>query len=587
MTGSRLFDRLRYPRLLFGSVLAFATIVLFLISRGKWSDAIIDSGREWIVPDALSRGELLYRDVVYWFGPWTPYFHAAFFRALGSGFATLVVAGVVASLAILALLHAALRRVTGRTEAAFWTALAIPALVFMPNAGGSILGMGYRIWHAAGFALAAIVLAARPIPNRRLTLPRAAAIGGLCALAGLCRTEWGAVSLLAVLFALTLRSWSSYDGVREGGRIVAVAIAGFAATIGAFCLAAGRDAVLTDGHVLLTNLPEETRQFAIAFSGLRSWRSGLAEMVYSSAMWLGVFLVVFLAATRTRDPVALRRNGLTALSLLAVLGCSAALGGAGAGVVFSAAPAVCLAGVVAGIRLDRGPRAAAIGACGLAGFLLSYRRPFHITDSAYVGPPILFALVCAAGLAHVAIVRQRVAPARRRLRRFFVAALAAVTALGFVLRAVGYAGDERVPVPGTSAMLSARPELARELVTLSGALERATPAAGRLVVFPEGELLNFLSRRRNPIRHKLYIPGYLTGENEGRILDELRLEPPDAVVVWSRPAGEYGRTSFGADYGRRIWKWIREGYPPLAVPVPRPRAEAFVGVRRLPARAGP
>ena len=54
-----------------------ATAALFLVSRGLWSDPLIDSGREWIVPDALARGELLYRDVAYWFGPFTPYWHAA------------------------------------------------------------------------------------------------------------------------------------------------------------------------------------------------------------------------------------------------------------------------------------------------------------------------------------------------------------------------------------------------------------------------------------------------------------------------------------------------------------------------------
>jgi hypothetical protein len=47
------------------ALLLAGSIGLFLLSRGKWSDPLIDSGREWIVPDALARGDLLYRDVVY------------------------------------------------------------------------------------------------------------------------------------------------------------------------------------------------------------------------------------------------------------------------------------------------------------------------------------------------------------------------------------------------------------------------------------------------------------------------------------------------------------------------------------------
>jgi hypothetical protein len=53
------------------------TAGLWIVSRGKWSEAIIDSGTEWIYADALARGEMLYGDVLYWFGPFTPYFQAA------------------------------------------------------------------------------------------------------------------------------------------------------------------------------------------------------------------------------------------------------------------------------------------------------------------------------------------------------------------------------------------------------------------------------------------------------------------------------------------------------------------------------
>ena len=152
---------------------AAATAGLWIVSRGKWSDAIIDSGREWIVPDALSRGELLYRDVVYWFGPFTPYFQAAFFRAFGSGFGTLVLSGAVASCGTIAALFLAARRVTGRAEAAWAAALAVPVFVFMPNAGGPLLGMGYRIWQAATFGLLAIAVACRRPHLRGTAAPSA------------------------------------------------------------------------------------------------------------------------------------------------------------------------------------------------------------------------------------------------------------------------------------------------------------------------------------------------------------------------------------------------------------------------------
>ena len=179
-----------------------ATIVLFLVSRGKWSDPIIDSGREWIVPDALSRGELLYRDVVYWFGPFTPYWHALFFRLAGSSFGTLVLAGIVSSAAILACLRLALLRITDARQANAWTAVAIPWLVFMPDAGGAILGMGFRMWHAAGFGLLALTLLILRPGSAALDFGAGLAAGA----AGLCRTEWGVAVLVAALVGVGLRS---------------------------------------------------------------------------------------------------------------------------------------------------------------------------------------------------------------------------------------------------------------------------------------------------------------------------------------------------------------------------------------------
>src|SRR6185503_8223276 len=110
--------RRRVAPAVFLAVTLAATAGLWTVSRGKWSDAIVDSGREWIVPDALARGDLLYRDVVFWFGPLTPYAHAAFFRIFGSSFVTLALAGALAGLAALFVLNRALRLVTDRRTAA-------------------------------------------------------------------------------------------------------------------------------------------------------------------------------------------------------------------------------------------------------------------------------------------------------------------------------------------------------------------------------------------------------------------------------------------------------------------------------------
>jgi hypothetical protein len=540
------------------AALALASVGLFIVSRGRWSDAIIDSGREWIVPDALARGDLLYRDVVYWFGPFTPYLHAGFFRLFGSSYATLVLAGIVGSIGVLGALYFALRSVAGRREAALWTSLAVPALIFMPNAGGSILGMGYRIWHAAAFSVAAIGLAARPGEDRRPIL-RAIGVGSLCALAGLCRTEWGLVAGAASFCAFLLRERSAR--ARLSGALAAGAafLVLFGGTLAAFVAAAGRKPVLEDGHVLLTGLPPETRAFLVAFSGVRDWRSGVLEMLYSTATWAGALLLLqILAIGRGDRPRVLRKLPLMA-SVFVLLAVCAALGGAGGAVLFSAAPLVCAAAAVLAL-VSPTPSSAGLLGFGIAGVLSSYRRPFHIGDSAYVGPPLLFALICAAGLVQRLLDREKNPGTRQRFRSLSSVAALLLVVFAFAGRVLQYAGDERIPIPGTQGMLSARPELVARFETLVRSIRRESASGEGLVAFPEGEILNYLADRPNPIRHKLYIPGYLTNENENDVVAEFDRSRPRVIIVLDRPTGEYGSSAFGETYGNRIRKWIESNY---------------------------
>ena len=556
---------------------AALTGVLWIVSRGKWSDALIDSGREWIVPDALAKGALLYRDVVYWFGPLTPYLQAGVFRIAGSGFPALVLAGAATTVACFLLLAAARRRVAGKSEALLWAVLAVPALFFMPNAGGSFLGMGYRIWQAGAFALAAALAACRADAGRPAL--RGALAGALAGLSGLCRTEWGVAALVAVLLAIGRGRSNARPGIRA-----AAAIAGYIVVFGGgilvFVVAAGPQAVLRDGHVLFGALPEETRAFLVAFSGVHDWRRGVLQLLYSTAMWAGAaVLVETLAAGR---PTRVRLGVL--FGLLAFLLAAGLAGGAAGAVVWSAAPAVSAAALVLGLLRHRGPRSAALSAFGLLGLVLSYRRPFHIGDSAYTGPPLLFGFLSAAALLSWRVARLRGGRTRRRTRAAFAGALAGAAAIAFLARIAFYSRWEGEPIPGTGGFLTAPAAVAREITGVALSVRRQTPAGGGLVVFPEGELLNLLSGRDNPIRHRLYLPGYLTDSNEPEVVGELERAKPAAVVLWLRPTSEYRRGLFGEDYGRQIRDWIGRNYDleayraPGAPPRTNPRF--LVGIRR-------
>jgi hypothetical protein len=554
------------------AAVAVATAALFLVSRGRWCDPIIDGGREWLLAQGLSRGKLLYRDVHYWAGPVTIYFQAAFFRIFGATFSTLALAGSVISFSLLAAFWFALRRVSGRLEAALWTALAVPAVVFMPNGGGVLVGMSYR--GAAAFGLSAL---ATLVARRRPSSGRLLAAGALTGLSGLCRTEWG-LCIAAGAIAGLLAARAGPGLVRRVSLFVVSALGVFGVVVGAFAAVAGARAVVADGHLLLTGISEPTRRFAREFSGIGDWRNGLMEMAYSILLWSGIVLAVGLLARRSDREGSVRRLKLLAV-FIALLALLTATGAPLASVVFSAAPAVCLAAALAGASLRGGRRAGALAGFGAAGLLLFHRRPFHIGDAWYVGAPLLFAFVAAAGLLRVACLLEKRRPRRVAFARGLRWTLGALVLLAFLGRSVQYAGSDRVPVAGTDRMITARPEVASGLSRLAQEIRARTRPEETLSVFPEGEIVNAIAGRDNSMRFELCLPDTVTSDREPEVLADLQRASPAAIVLTARLSPEYGPSLFGVDYAQSLGRWIREHYE--EIPDPAGARRPFEGVGRL------
>ena len=157
-----------------------------------------------------------------------------------------------------------------------------------------------------------------------------------------------------------------------------------------------------------------------------------------------------------------------------------------------------LIALVIGLRRMGRPRSAALAGFGALALVLSYRKLFSISDSVYVAPPLLFAVVSGIGLLRELVVSQRARATRLRLRRWMQLALVCLIFVSFADRIVLYPSEDRVILPGTEGMLSARSETVLTLSLLSEAIRRQTAPADGLVVIPEGEVLNYLSGRRNP-----------------------------------------------------------------------------------------
>ncbi len=95
-------------------------------------------------------------------------------------------------------------------------------------------------------------------------------------------------------------------------------------------------------------------------------------------------------------------------------------------------------------------------------------------------------------------------------------------------------------------------------------VEANLPPDATLLVLPEGVMVNYLTRRVNPTRHLNFVPPEIMIFGEERILEDLRAQPPDYVVLVHRETREYGLPLFGTDYAPRLLEWLRDHYEPVA-----------------------
>ena len=98
-------------------------------------------------------------------------------------------------------------------------------------------------------------------------------------------------------------------------------------------------------------------------------------------------------------------------------------------------------------------------------------------------------------------------------------------------------------------------------------IEQEIPPDVTLVAMPDGGILNYLARRRNPTPYLLFDPVVMLGYGEERVLKALTDHSPDYIILVNKDTSEFGVGRFGQDprYGKDIWTWVSRHYRPVAL----------------------
>ena len=548
--------------LLAWGVLLCVGILLFVQSYQAWGDLIIDLGRDLYLPGQLLAGRVLYRDVLYNYGPVAPYLLAGVVALFGDSLRVFSSVGLLSGLSCMVALYLTGWRIGG-IPAAFSTSLFFLVFSFfanstwgcnfvLPYSFAATLGMSFALW-SFYFLLRYLFWGRRP---------RALAFGMVFLFLAAFSKQEIAVAIVGVYLIAWLLLGFPRKAVAAAGAAAVLAAAASVALFGArggtghslfaenldparfggsagdafFLAVAGLDeplerlgsilrAVLTltavvGGALLAHSVPGAYRNgkmaravaglVAVPAAALAVWFFADVHLLAAATPIGAVLLLVLITRRRWDDPLLL----LTAFTLLSALRIPLSAEPLWYG-FYLCAPAYLFAVYGLGVRLPgllRAPRVvpvalAAVAAIVLVRFELSMRYGFE-PGGGYRD------------------MTGRLATAKGVMRDY----------------------------------ATGRSESIGQFLEYMARKSGGETEAG-MVVVPEGLTLNYFSGIRNPTAYYLFIPPEVQQPLvEERMVAELAATRPRYVVWNARDVREFGAGQFGTDYARGIGALLVRDY---------------------------
>jgi hypothetical protein len=556
------------------------TAYCLVFSWRRWPDLLVDFGRELYVPWRLANGAVLYRDVDDYYGPLSQYLNATLFSAFGPGLMVLVWANLAIFVGIVSLLFLLLRRAWGPLAATIASATFIVLFGFTRFSSTGSFNYATPYAHEASHGMLVLLLLTATLARwcNRPELWTSAFAGLLAGLTLVLKPEialaGGVITLGAVAIRIGFRSRWDWRWC--------VAWAAAAAT--------------------------PTLFFVARFWPYFEWQGALAAACRG---WLNVVAT----SAYVRDPVQLNYLGLDAPLKNVVAQLRAT------GIAFAAAAWIGAAGFAVGKISSRSLRYA-IAAVMLAGLLVA---GWENTSSEwiYVGRCLPFAGVALVGwqvtrffwtaqlddrvislriffaLLGLVLMARMALNARIYQFGFYQAAIEAVVLVAFLIgefpgligrtpmaRATILAGAIALIGPGLARLvdqnrrthtlvnfpvgegrdqfLTLQPSFLASTQTLGGIVEQLSklPPGQKLLVLPEGLMLNYLARMPSPLPQFFYYSVATEAGKERELVGRLEKKPPEWVVLVARDLKEYGIEHYGerSGAGKDLLEWLGQNY---------------------------
>ncbi|MFN0087697.1 MAG: glycosyltransferase family 39 protein [Blastocatellia bacterium] len=550
--------------------IAVVFLSMLALSWRRWTSPIADTGREMDLPLRLLNGEWLYRDVHYLYPPLSPWVNAALYRVFGVDWDVLLGGGVLGSALIVGLCYRIARRLLPPVESSVAAAAVVVWCVFKP-AGNLISPYSFAALHGMILALGGLLLTLRYAESAgRAASGNLLGAGVLLGLAAITKQEFAAAGAAtvaaAVLYLHHLHRWRWREMLRDlslaGIPAAAIAIA----TYGWMLKAVGARTLIEDCHLFYTHLPASLVYYNSHRTGLDRPLFSLLQMLGAAALMVGVSRTIAIVAqdSRRRRP---RAYLVTTVCLAIVLGVRVLSGSQWDGSPLRALPLLLL--FVLFIEWRRSGAGGASPHLFIVAFYslavlarVVLRVPSGGAFGGFFLPTSLIVVLYlllhtlpegVAGMAQDPLAARRVY--RIGLGLFLLLVLATAIVFGVRYRK-NFNYEIATPRARLFVPISSGPAIDQALRFL----EAETRPGEAIAVLPEGSDLAFLTGRRMPLRHQIFIPGLMSTEDEHAAIAKLRDEPVRYVLILNRPMREFGAERFGRDFYPVLGDWIERNY---------------------------
>lgn len=556
-------------------LLALMAVWFVAISWRKWPDPITDVGTQWFVFWRLSQGAMLYHDVVWNYGPLSAWFDTGLFKWFGTGMMVLAVANLVIYGAMVVLAYAAFRKAWGRLGA--FAALAVFISVFSFSRLNAVADYNYATPYANesthGMLLLFVTVCVAVWwcrgPSRWLAF-----VLGLCGgLATVLKPEFMlAGAVLGVTACIVRWLQSQRAGLVEYLLIaVGVALPTLVFTI-RFAIRESFAQAFVDASQAWWQVLVNRQAFAAYqerhFLGFdRPWDYALKELMATGRVFAAI-ATIWAAGWIANRPWKLTIRGVVILAagMLVYEFRPVPAGPDGWLNVGACFPGMLLAIFVLVVlraarqlrqigRVEEGTMMAL--ALTLAAGAMLARMPLHARIS-HLG----FYQAALAGMVTAAFMVAEVPrwtgsnPGGRGVATAgSLVALAIGCAMIAKMSYVALAGQTVAVGNGRDRFYCDAPDIdaTGSLVQWTVDYLRSVPPKATVCVLPEGAMINYLSRRTNPV---------IASRDEPETVTQMGRTPPDYVIFAPRDFAELGVTRYGApgQPGELLLPWLRTNY---------------------------